>query len=63
MIPPPNWQNRRRENRLAFLDAHLVVVKMPEFRDQKTVGADPAAVLMPHFPRFVRSALFQVKTM
>jgi hypothetical protein len=41
MIPPPNWQNRRRENRMAFFAAHLVVVKMPEFSDEKQSAPAP----------------------
>jgi hypothetical protein len=62
MIPPPDWQNRRLEKRLAFSILILQPPKCLNSGEEKAVNADPAAVLMPHFVRPVRSALFQVKT-
>jgi hypothetical protein len=55
-------QNRRWENRLAFSTFILQPSKCLNSGDEKTVGAAPAAVPMPHFLRFVRSALLQAKT-
>jgi hypothetical protein len=41
MIPSPDRQNRRWENRLAFFDVHPVAVKIPEFRLTKKQSAPP----------------------
>jgi hypothetical protein len=47
---------------LAFSTFILQPSKCLNFGDEKTAGAAPAAVPMPHFLRFVRSALLQAKT-